>query len=129
MLSRAWSIQIRSEAALLPFLIHFPRKSKDYKLFNGPCWYKPTDVAVKPETVKPEGSSLSSGWIKLLLVRWLLVCGSMSDTPYLILGLLLSSFSFVFSREGNSSNPVKEQTKLAKNEPKSRPPHYGMNLN
>ena len=57
----------------------FSRKSKDYKSFKRSSWYKPTDVAVNSETVKPEGSSSSPGWIELLSVRWLLVCGSMPD--------------------------------------------------
>ena len=59
--------------------MRFPRRSKDYKLFEGPSWYKPTDVAVEPETVKPEGSSSNLGWFELLSVKWLLVWGSMLD--------------------------------------------------
>ena len=59
--------------------VRFSRKSKDYKPFKGPSWYKLSDVAVKPETVKPDGSSSIPGWIELLSVRWLLVCGSMPD--------------------------------------------------
>ena len=80
-LSRTSPVQIRSKAArYCLFWIRFSRKSKDEKPFKGPSWYtKPTDVAVKSETVKSEGSGLSPGWIELLSVRWLLVCGSMPD--------------------------------------------------
>ena len=53
-LSCASSVQIHSKAAVLTFLnmyVRFSRKLKDYKLFEGPSWYKPTDVAVEPETI------------------------------------------------------------------------------
>ena len=60
-------------------LIRVSRKSKDYKLFEGQSWYKPTDIAVESETVKPEGSSSIPGWNELLSVRRLLFCGSMPD--------------------------------------------------
>ena len=61
------------------FEYFFSRKSKEYKPFKGPSWYKSTGVAVIPETVRPEGSSSGPGWFELLSVRWLLVCGSMPD--------------------------------------------------
>ena len=51
----------------------FSRKSKDYKPFKETNWHKPTDVAVKPATVRPEGSGSRPGCIELLSVRWLLV--------------------------------------------------------
>ena len=60
-LSRAPLVQIHWEAALLPFLIRFSLESKDYKPFKERFWYKPTDVAVKPETVTPEDSSQGPG--------------------------------------------------------------------
>ena len=61
------------------FEYFFSRKSKEYKPFKGPSWYKLSDVAVKSETVKPDGSSSIPGGIELLSVRWLLVCGSIPD--------------------------------------------------
>ena len=56
----------------------FSCESKDYKPFKESRQYKPTDVAVKPETVTPEDTSSRPGRIDLLSVRCSLVQGSVS---------------------------------------------------
>ena len=104
-LARHWFKSIRRPRHCL-FWIRISRKSKDCKPFKKLSWYKPTNVAVKPETVSQREvvrASSASSYCQLGGC-WFVVQCPIED--FFVFISYQAPFLW-FSRESNSSKPVK----------------------